>query len=180
MNPAADTNKQFKQIKYMKNTIEKMVCETIQQEPIEVQVNETTYRVAPPTVATLIEVSKYISQLPEITMQDDFKAALAYACECEFVGDIVAILMLGKKHLVVERQVKKRKFFGLIEYTHTESVNRQSELARMLLEELSPKELSSLGNEILQKMEIGFFLGFTTSLLEVNLLRSTRMTQSGQ
>lgn len=158
--------------------IEKLVSEIIQEDFIEVKVLDKTYRVAQPTTATLIECSKYISQIPKIDIDENRNItleALRVAKDCSFIGDVVAILILGKKGL--KTTVTKSKYFGLKKY-QVEKDN-QKELSKILLEELTPKELNDLGNIILSKMDIGFFLGFTISLQEVNLTKPTKTTASG-
>lgn len=165
----------------MKKTIEQMVCQAILQEPVHVKVGEREYAVAPPVASTLIEVSKYISMLPQIPVsQDAVQSALAYACDCEFTADVVAILMLGRRNLRTEKVVERRRLGGLLTTKETIEVDNQKELAQTLLDELSWREISELGREILSKMDVGFFLGFTNSLLEINLLRATKTTASGQ
>lgn len=158
----------------MNHTIEKLVCETILQEPLHITVNGENYAIAPPVASTLIEASKYISQLPDISLSgDNIQTALAYAADCEFTADVVAILILGRKNLRSE----KRRCYGLLK---PQIIDNQKQLSQILLDELTWREISELGKEILSKLEIGFFLGFTTSLLEVNMLKVTKMTQSGQ
>lgn len=157
-----------------------MVCDTIMQEPISMTVGGEKYAVAPPVASTLIEVSKYISQLPSIPIQQNgVQGALAYACDCEFTADVVAILMLGRKNLRTEKVVERSRLWGLLKTRHREVVDNQKLLSQALLQELTWRQISDLGQEILSKMDVGFFLGFTNSLLEINLLRSTKTTASG-
>lgn len=144
----------------MKMTIEQIVCDTILQEPMTITVDDKQYSIAPPVASTLIEASKYISRIPEIPISgDDLKSALSYACDCEFAADVVAILMLGRKNLRTEKTIKKRSLFGLINRSETVVVDNQKQLAETLLDELSWKQISNLGNMILSKMDVGFFWG---------------------
>lgn len=163
------------------NTIEEMVCDTILQNPERVVIGNQEFYVAPPVASTLIEVSKYISQLPQIPMDEDaLQSALAYACDCEFTADVVAILILGRKNLRSEEWVEKSHLWGLIKKREKVVVDKQAELARKMLDEMTWKEISEMGKDMLSKMDIGFFLGFTNSLLEINLLRATKTTVSGR
>lgn len=114
------------------------------------------YRVAPPTPATLIEVSKYISFLP------DFRAAESnndiYAVkDCEGFGDIVAVLMLGKKHLRSEERVVKTRFFGLLKEEHVRIKDNRKRLAEALLLNLSSVELWNLLVELIKMQNTSFF-----------------------
>lgn len=157
----------------MDNTIEKITSETILQDAQIINVKGVEYRVAPPTTATLIEVSKYISQIPDITIDKDgniIMEVLAYAENCECFGDIVAILILGKKYLITE----EKRFFGLIKKKR----NNQKILAQELLLNLSAEELNSLMLEIFKMLKVDFFFSISTFLKEINLLRKTKQIET--
>jgi len=163
----------------MKNTVEKLTCDTILQNYHKVTVNGREYKIAPPTTATLIEVSKYISQIPDTQVKDDGNVlleVLSFAKDCECFGDIAAILMLGKKNLVTE----KKYLFGLIKRGEQ---NNQKKLASELLNTLSAEELNGLILEIFKTLRVDFFFGISTFLRDVNQLRKTKeieATASGQ
>jgi hypothetical protein len=162
----------------MNNTIEKITCDAILQNSIEITVVGKKYFVAPPSIATLIEASKYISQLPELQVNKNgniVMEALSVAKDCVFLGDIVAILILGKKNLATE----KKLFFGLVKYTR----NNQKKLAHEILLNLSAEELNDLLAELLNRLKVDFFFSISTFLNEVNMLKKTKMsetTASGQ
>ena len=177
----------------MAGTIESKVKQTILQEPIEVTIGGVLYKAAPPSVATLICVSEAVSLLPHIRLEPEkvVDEVLSVAKDCRPLGDIVAILVLGAKGLTETRRevktVEKRRFCGLIKEQEqvevVEVIDHKSNLAKTILEELSPRELKTLVGTLLEKMEIGHFFGLTTSLIEANLLRPTRevvTTASGQ
>jgi len=159
------------------DTIEKLVCDTLLQNYQEITVNGRKFRVSPPTVATLIEVSKYISQIPDIKVSDDgymLFEVLSSAKDCECFGDITAILILGKKNLVT----KKRYLFGLI----TRERNNQKKLASELINNLSAEDLNGLILEIFKTLRVDFFFSISTFLRDINQLKRTKeeMTVSGQ
>lgn len=157
----------------MKTTLESKTSEAILETPKQVTIGGKVYEVAPPTMATLIEVSKYISSLPEINIENEDKIiheALANASECEYLGDLAAILILGKKK-IKPYEVKSRKY-GIIPQKKT--VYPQQELSTEILDELSPKNIFTLILSILNDMEVGFFLQTTIFLRDVNLLRKTK------
>jgi len=162
----------------MKDTIEKLTADTILQNTQKITVNGREYKVAPPTVATLIEVSKYISQTPEMKVDENgnvLTEVLAYAKDCGCFGDIAAILILGKKNLVTE----KKYLFGL----YRREVNNQKKLANEIIDNLSPEELNELIMEIFKTMKVAFFFSISIFLQNVNQLRKTKeseTTVSGQ
>lgn len=174
-------------------TIESKVKQTILQDTIDVTIGGKVYKVAPPSVATLICVSEAVSMLPAVQLEPKkvLDEVLSIAKDCRPVGEIVAILVLGAKGLTESRKtvktVEKRRFWGLIKEQKQveveEIIDNKAALARTILEDMSPSELKELIGQLLSQMEIGHFFGLTTSLIEANLLRPTRevvTTASGQ
>lgn len=159
-----------------KSKIEQKTAETILEKPRTIVVGNETFQVAPPTTATIIEVSELVSQLPAIPTDSNNIAqeALLIAKDCRILGDIVAVLVLGEANLEETRVTKKRRFFGLITETKTEIIDRKKELSKKLLRTLSPSKLNQLVIQILSGMEIADFFGLTTSLIEINITRQTR------
>ncbi len=162
----------------MKETIEQQVSDAVLQEPYKVTLGGKEYTVARPTVATIIEVSKLVSQLPETTFQEgkdsrlDF--ILAYARDCDRLGDIAATLILGKKGLVAREKRVRKRFFGLFRNTEEVEVDRRAALSKELLENGSGEELLNLVRETIDMQHIAFFFSIITSLNGANILRKTR------
>lgn len=156
--------------------IEQQVAGTILQKTIEVHVGDMVYEAAPASTATLILVSGLASQLPTVQLSEEnvLVETLSIAQDCRVLGDILAVLILGAKGLKETREVIEPKLFGLWSKKKTVVIDKQAELADILLKELSPRSLNSLLVELLTSMEIADFFGLITSLLEVNLLRQTR------
>jgi len=153
----------------MIDTIEKLTCDVILQNPQKIIVKGNEYTVAPPTIATLIEISKYISQIPEIKVSNNgtmIMEVLATAKDCECFGDIAAILMLGKKYLITE----KKYLFGLFKRI----VDNRKRLASELINNLTPEELNKLIIEIFNMLQVDFFFGISIFLRDINLLKRTK------
>lgn len=167
----------------MEKTIEQQVAQTVLQQPKEIKIGDKTYKVAPPSLATLILVSEAVSHLPHIKLDDKrvMQEVLSVAKDCRELGDIAAILIIGAKHIndEVKRQQTKRKrlLWGLFSKTRTETIieTRKEALCRELLEDIKPSELHNIIAEILLQMEVGDFFGLTTFLTEVNLTRQTKV-----
>ena len=160
----------------MAHDIEKQVAEAILQKPKEIKIGEEIYRVAPPTTATLIMASELISQLPEWKLDNEkiLSESLCIAKDCRFLGDILAVLILGAKGVRGTKEVVRKRFLGLVLEKKTVEVDRVALLSEKLLGELSPAELNNIMVELFRMMQIADFFGLTTSLLEINLLRRTR------
>ena len=157
--------------------IESLVADSILNEPIEITVNGVKMRINKPTVSTLISASKYIGKLPNVptpeTKSDEIEIALGYARDCNVIGEIVAILFLGRKKMFTEK-----KLFGFT-YRYVDNVKP---LAAKILDEYSNKELYDLVTTMLSEQNLAFFLNITISLNRANLLRKTKtneMTVSG-
>lgn len=175
-------------------TIEEKVADTILQKEIEVTVGGKIYKAAPASTATLILASEAVSRLPKINLDPEkvVEESLAVARECRPLGEIAAILILGAKNLTetikTRQTVEKRRLWGLVKRTEEieveQVIDRKAELAKQILEDLSPRSLNLLVAQLLQKMELGDFFGLTTFLTEINLMRPTKVenetTASGQ
>lgn len=169
-------------------TTEQKVAQTVLQLPEDIQIGDKTYLFYPPSTATLILASEAISQLPKIKLDENnlVNESLYAAKDCRKLGEIIAILLLGAKHLTekVTTQTKqeKRLFRGLIRYSKTINVetivDRKSELAEQLLQDLTPRQLHNLTAQLLQRMQLADFFGLTTFLIEINLLRETKVEET--
>jgi len=175
----------------MARNIETKVAETVLQKPVEVAFGGKQYTVPAPTLATLIVISEEVSRLPSIDKKDPLRSSIAYAQNAPLIAEIVATAILGAKALeeTVEttRIVTKRYLFGLIkrkkEITEKQTIDRKAELAKSIMETLSPREAYQTMLQILGTLQLGDFFGLTTFLTEINLLRQTKVveaTQSGQ
>lgn len=168
----------------METTIEQKVAREVLQQPEDIKVGDKTYKFYPPSTATLILASEAISQLPQVKL-DETKLAeesLYAAKDCHKLGEIIAIFLLGAKHLTetikAPQTKEKRLFWGLVRFKRTveveQVIDRKAELAEALLEDLTPRELHTLASQLLMRMQLADFFGLTTFLIEINLMRQTR------
>lgn len=166
----------------MDSTVERQVSDAVLQEPLKVDLNGTVYTVARPSAATIIEVSKYIASLPIAPFakgeHDILTYVLAYAKDCEAIGDIAAILVLGKKNLISTKEIVTKRFFGIYKKVKTVEVNNRVPLAKELLENCTNEELLDLIQRTLDLQHIAFFFSIITSLNEANILRKTKEKKS--
>lgn len=164
-------------------TIEQRVADTILQKPNEIKVGDKTYKVAPPSIATLMLVSEAVSLLPHLKLDDKdiVRESLSVAKDCRILGDIAAILILGARH--TDEKVTRVKteeipcLWGLFKRKRNRAVvsDRKTELSKELLEDLSPSRLHHLITQLLSGLDLGDFFAVTTFLTEVNLMRQTKV-----
>lgn len=170
----------------MAKNIESKVADTILERTHEVTIGENKYNAAQPTTATLIAVSEYVAQLPQVKLDsnDILSESLRVAKDCRVLGDIVAVLILGEGNNRQPATRKKNRFLSF--FDKTENDTKQTVLAKEILTTLSPRQLNQVVIDLLKRMEIADFFGLTTSLIEVNLTAATKMevvektTASGQ
>ena len=151
-----------------KKTVERQIEQAILQASTTVEVGGKTYEVAPPSIATLIKVSALVSEMPEVnTSSGDFiSETLRVAKDCRAVGEIIATIILGAKHI---RDHKR----SIIDFGKTELQS----LADAILYEKTPKEIEGLlATLIAERMDVVFFSNIITSLSAVNMTRPTKET----
>ena len=173
----------------MKKTIQSKVADTILQKPIEIEIGEKTYTVAPVSAATLIEVSALASRMPQVvlnlSLEERINEVLRVARHCAIEGDILAMLILGAGNTIETKTIKTKRFFGLITKEQEITVDLQAALAKEILF-MPPSEIKNKTIGLLTSFgkEISDFFVLTTSLIEINLTNPTRevveMTASGR
>lgn len=164
------------------DNIEKRVADTVLQKPYCVQIGEETYKVAPPSIATIILASELIAQLPGVKLdkKEVMFESLFIAKDCNVLGEIVAILILGADNLTSEEEIIETHCFGLIRRKKKVLVDNKAILSSKILKKLSPSKVNSIAIAILNRMEIGDFFGLTASLIEVNLIRPTKSMEEAE
>lgn len=148
--------------------IEKQVANAILQKDIEIVLGSRKIKVPRPTLGTMIEVSKMISEFGITDVKTDLQNALTetirIAKDCDKLADILALLILGTK-----KAVSRIKIFGI----SITIKDRQKRLKKEILENLSPKPIAEAIAAIMGEMECGFFLSIITILKQGNILKPT-------
>ena len=159
------------------DNIEKKVADTVLQKPYCVQIGEETYKVAPPSIATIILASELIAQLPGLKL--DSKQVMF---ESLFVAKDCRVL--GADNLTSEKEIIEieKHCFGLIRKKKKKVVvvDNKAVLSDKVLKKIPPSRVNSITISILNRMEIGDFFGLTASLIEVNLIRPTKPMEEAE
>lgn len=151
---------------------------------MEVMVGGHRYSVAPPTLATLMEVSGLIGGAKDWNNVEDEDTvagvALMRAMDAPMICEVVSTLILGANRAVCETswlegmwlKIKSRK-------RNNEEIGASYEankklLVERLMYEVTPNELLGLMTTLLEGMELGSFFGITTFLRELNVAKPTR------
>ena len=157
--------------------IESKAASTVLQNQFKVRVGTEVYRVAPPTLSTLIRVSELIAKLPKEENKDILVWSLENAKQAEVIGDIVATIVLGANNL--DEEVARTKSFLGFRYKKKVSLYKEikEQTTRM---EYGP--LSSLLVGLFKEgLDVDAFFFLTTFLRGQNILKRTKKTTpSGQ
>lgn len=144
----------------MKKTIEQKVSDVILEKSSKIKIKDREFEVAAPTLATLIRISDLISTLPKVEMDknDYISESLKIAKDCSVISEIVATMIVGV-------DTPKARFYQkpIIE-----------ELSEFISKKCTLVELKELIVQLILMMEIPSFFAFTTSLIEINLIKRTR------
>lgn len=164
-------------------TREQKIEAAILQYPIgSLELDGVKYEIAPPSTATLIMVSAIVSTFPVVdinTPKEKILYSVLHSAQYyKGLGDLAAVLILGAKGLKEERivQTEERRLWGLWRVKKEQKiiVDRKAELSKIILEEMRPSVLFNCIVRRLQSMDVADFFAITTSLSEVNLLKTTR------
>lgn len=166
----------------MDMTIEQKVASTILEKEIgSIEIEGEVYKIAPPSIATLIIVSELISTLPVVEIVPKEKITYSVLHHARFfkpLGEIAAVLILGAKNLkeTQTHTMIKKRFFGLWkkEVRYQVEVDKKAELTKIILENMRPSVLFDVVVKRLNTLEIKDFFGITTSLSEANILKPTK------
>ncbi len=159
-----------KEINKEKETLESKVANAILQKRSTVTLGGKQYKVANPTLATLIDASRYIAELPKFQIKggkDDedeegknsnpLFTSIAIASDCSSVAKVFAVMVLGGK-----------KHKGLLYRIRFER------LVRIITDTATQLEISQAFKTLLVGMQVEHFFATTTSLIEINLLKARR------
>ena len=149
--------------------MEEQVAQTLLEEPTTVTIGGEAYKVAPPSIFTLVRASKYISKIPTDTISEGniFGSIIHYAEEYENRAWAISAIVLGDNFTEVETYPKwqfwKRK----------KNVTKGENLVKKLMK--APiNEVSTTFFKVLGQMDIRAFFVITTSLKGMMITKPTK------
>ena len=158
--------------------VQTKVSDTILQRPTDAKLGGKVYRVAPPSVGTLIMVSEKISQLPEdlVTRKGREKQdILAAAKDYGIIPEIIAILILGAKEM---------NYTGRNPLVRRRKERRYERLVGVIRDTASPEEVEDVIVPMLSSLQLDSFFVVTTYQQGINVTKPTKVeteaTVSGQ
>ena len=154
--------------------LEQKAADTLLQKPIEVNVGTKTYEVAKPTLATLMEVSKYIAMLPNAgTIDKEFIVPFILSNASNagaLLAKIAAVMIIGAQIA----QKRKEMVCLWFSKTRTETKSNVDVLGEEIANNVSCEELNTIISKTLSHQSIGFFLSSIISLKGASVSEKTK------
>lgn len=166
-------------------SLQERVAETMLEVPTTVKIGERTYDVASPTFGTLEIVSAKLAEVPDIgdmsgvSSEGRAVTMLRKAREFGILPDLLAVLILGSKHIRDKEKVVKtvRKgglpgFFGAKEKVE-EEVSIYERLKQEIRDEVSPAQMAEVVPFLIGSLQLTDFFVLTTFLREISVTEPT-------
>ena len=153
--------------------MEEKVAQTLLEEPTTIIIGGEAYKVAPPSIITLVRASKYISKIPADTIDEEhiFGSIVHKAEDYENIAWAVAVILLGNRFTETVRprfwQFWKRK----------ENVT-QGEILANKLTKAPMSEISEAFFKVIGQMDIRSFFVISTSLKGMMITKSTKEVEN--
>ena len=156
--------------------IEGKAARTVLQDDLKVKVGMEVYKVAPPTLTSIIRVSELVSYLPLIDNGESYLLNLKNAKQGKVLADLAATLILGEE---IDKEIEVTKSILGFKFKRKIKVYNQivKDALKMRIEVLGSMVLGLLSSAV----DLDAFFLLMISLSEFNILRpKKKITPSGQ
>lgn len=153
--------------------MEEQVAQTLLEEPTTVTIGGEAYKVAPPSIFTLVRASKYISKIPTDTISEGnvFGSIVHNAEDYENIAWAISAILLGKKFTEIVAYPKWQF------WRREKNVTKGEMLAKKLIN--TPiTEVSSAFFKVLGQIDIRAFFVITTSLKGMMITKPTKEVEN--
>ena len=149
--------------------MEEQVAQTLLEEPTTVTIGGEAYKVAPPSIFTLVRASKYISKIPTDTISEGniLGSIIHNAEEYENIAWAISVILLGKDFTQIVTYPKWQF------WRKKKNVTKGELLAKKLIN--TPiTEVSAAFFKVLGQIDIRAFFVITTSLKGMMITKPTK------
>ena len=153
--------------------MEEQVAQTLLEEPITVTIGGEAYKVAPPSIFTLVRASKYISKIPTDTISEGniLGSIIHNAEEYENIAWAISVILLGKDFTQIVTYPKWQF------WRKKKNVTKGELLAKKLIN--TPiTEVSAAFFKVLGQIDIRAFFVITTSLKGMMITKPTKEVEN--
>lgn len=157
-------------------SVEDKAAEVLLQKPLELKVGNNVYKIAKPTLATLMEVSRYVAMLPKVEKIEQNEIITFVLSNANKYGrvlaNIAAVLIVG---IGKESKCRQNEKKGKIKWFWKKNKPNKIELmADEIMNSASCEEICRLISGALSYQSIGFFLSTIISLGGANISERTK------
>ena len=150
-------------------TTEQQTAATMLQQPVTVTLGGERYEVKPPTLATLMQISAIVSQMPQVDPKASVvDVVLGQGKDFDGLGLIFSTLILGYEEAM--RPVKTHWWQHPLPYK-----TRGEALGYTILKHSTPREAQEAMTLILQAMDLSGFFALTTFLGGLTVTKPTKV-----
>ena len=153
--------------------MEEKVAQTLLEEPTTVTIGGEAYKVAPPSIFTLVRASKYISKIPTDTINEGniLGSIIHNAEEYENIAWAISVILLGKDFTEIVTYPKWQF------WRKKKDVTKGELLAKKLIN--TPiAEVSATFFKVLGQIDIRAFFVITTSLKGMMITKPTKEVEN--
>ena len=153
--------------------MEEQVAQTLLEEPTTVTIGGEAYKVAPPSIFTLVRASKYISKIPTDTISEGniLGSIIHNAEEYENIAWAISVILLGKDFTQIVTYPKWQF------WRKKKNVTKGELLAKKLIN--TPiTEVSATFFKVLGQIDIRAFFVITTSLKGMMITKPTKEVEN--
>ena len=153
--------------------MEEQVAQTLLEEPTTVTIEGEAYKVAPPSIFTLVRASKYISKIPTDTISEGniLGSIIHNAEEYENIAWAISVILLGKDFTQIVTYPKWQF------WRKKKNVTKGELLAKKLIN--TPiTEVSATFFKVLGQIDIRAFFVITTSLKGMMITKPTKEVEN--
>lgn len=153
--------------------MEKQVANTLLETPKIVQIGGRSYAITPPSIATMVLFSSYISEFKEAPTQEHNPVAwlMSQTDKLENIGWGLSAIVVGAKDFY--RPVKPNFW----RFWQKKSPKTQGEKLAREINSAPIDEVLKVFFELLNFMRLHDFFQLTTSLTELNITKKTQPTE---
>jgi hypothetical protein len=153
--------------------MEEKVAQTLLEEPTTIIIGGEAYKVAPPSIITLVRASKYISKIPADTIDEEhiFGSIVHKAEDYENIAWAVAVILLGNRFTEIVRP----PFWHF--WKRKKNIT-QGEILANKLTKAPVSEISEAFFKVIGQMDIRSFFAVSTSLKGMMITKPTKEVEN--
>lgn len=159
----------------MAKKTEQKVADALLERKIQVKVGAKVYEAPAPTLGTLVMISEYIAELPELESKSDTNAIFRDFKFGRYVATVCAIFILGAKAIKREQISSENRLHNLLRFRGPRTA--VDTLTDEILDECTVKSINGIVALLVEEANVEDFFDISTFLKEVSLTKPTKVEE---